>query len=416
MSSTADPGWWKRPRTIVLPVLPPELWIEIFEFATYVPGAVQSQSYNPFETIVPLPQLEELRSLKIAYRTKRSLVLVCKRWRELATPILYRIVLADHTKGVERLHRTLVSDFQSSSVVGSLRACVRRLVCVTLSSGVPFDLLAEIIRSIPTLVIFNLWPAKYRGINLVIPENIRLSLATQGESLRVLDWAPGYVDAAALHEWRQMVSSLPGLRILRYWHGMALPPGTSFTPVRLPNLIYSSWDSIGLSRGRNSGRLTAEDDLRALQSLEFRDHLPPVPPHIGHNITLLSVPVSPCGIRGQIPELLAMLPNLVHLVLRADDWPIIPQALPLPRIQKLGLGRFTGQACKNRDYTVLFDNLFSIDAPQLRVVRFVGWDEWSALSHRGPRVLARFRELAPSRPFRVEDREGRLLTDLWGLN
>ncbi|EPQ56920.1 hypothetical protein GLOTRDRAFT_137399 [Gloeophyllum trabeum ATCC 11539] len=407
MPSTADPGWWKRPRIFVLPVLPPELWIEIFEFATYVPGALQSQSYNPFETVVPLPQLEELRSLKIAYRTKRSLVLVCKRWRDLALPILYRVVLADGTKALLYLYRTLTSDLATS-----LRTHVRRLICrvETAEKLLASDPLPDVIKAIPSLVIFNLWLTN--GTSYSMPDDVLLAVASQGKSIRVLDWTPSLRDEYDLTGWRQMLSSLPNLRILRYGFGGMSPSTASAPPIRLPNLTYSTWDTFG-----RHGRLTPEDDLTGLRALEFISTSALVPPHLGRNITSLSMPVVPQNANEVIARVLSALPNVTHLVLWSLVWAIIPHALSLPKkVQKLGLCWWSGQRDNNEDYAGLFENIFSIHAPDLETVRFVGWDEWGALSRRSPQVLSRFRELAPSRTFRVEDREGRLLVDLWGLS
>ncbi|EPQ56946.1 hypothetical protein GLOTRDRAFT_127330 [Gloeophyllum trabeum ATCC 11539] len=408
MTSTSDPGCDNH-----ITALAPELWTEIFEAAAYVPGALQSESYDPFGRVIPLPQDEEVAAVKQANSTAQSLTLVCRRWRELASPILYRIVVAEGTEGLQRLHRTLVSDFQTSDVGPSLRASVRRFICVLATPGDPqppdLKLLAELINAMPALVIFNLWSDNKYSI-LLSSKDVLSATASRGETLRVLHWTPGCEDAADVGEWRQMLSSLPNLRILRHDWGPYLPEQISFPPLRLPHLTCSSWGDI-----QSAGRLTPEDELPALRTLEFRTHLPNVPSSICDNITSLLVPALEIDVRMHVKELLRKLPNLVHLVMWSPDWSFLPRALSLPMIQKLGLSAWRTERSSDREYEDLFETLFSISAPELRVVRLIGWKEWSTLPLVAPQTVSRFQELARSRTFRVEDTDGRLLSDLLGL-
>ena len=66
------------------PRLPNELWLEIFQWVTYMPSNAYASTYSPF-CDSPAKD-EEGDSLKI----KRALVLVCRLWRALTTDLLYK--------------------------------------------------------------------------------------------------------------------------------------------------------------------------------------------------------------------------------------------------------------------------------------------------------------------------------------
>lgn len=70
------------------PALPVELWLQIFRLATISPSTsgLYATKYRPFELI-------DFHGFDEATSTKLALVLVCKRWRNWATPLLYEDVL-----------------------------------------------------------------------------------------------------------------------------------------------------------------------------------------------------------------------------------------------------------------------------------------------------------------------------------
>ncbi|KAI0780645.1 hypothetical protein BD413DRAFT_607912 [Trametes elegans] len=70
------------------PRLPVELWLQIFRWATLTPStsALNTTKYRPFEVI-------DAHGFDAARCTKRALVLVCKRWKAWATPLLYEDLL-----------------------------------------------------------------------------------------------------------------------------------------------------------------------------------------------------------------------------------------------------------------------------------------------------------------------------------
>ena len=73
-------------------VLPPEIWIQIFRFATSMPATVYPSAVSSFDP----QQLKDLRKFGFNYfrslRAKSSISLVCNSWRYLVFPFLWEIV------------------------------------------------------------------------------------------------------------------------------------------------------------------------------------------------------------------------------------------------------------------------------------------------------------------------------------
>ncbi|KAA1477693.1 hypothetical protein DENSPDRAFT_844875 [Dentipellis sp. KUC8613] len=84
---------------------PPEIWLTIFEHATFVPHAFDADAGDPFDVAgAPLPHDGTIQKDLIAsLSTKWSLALVCKSWHELATPLLYQAVAAGSDKSLQSL-------------------------------------------------------------------------------------------------------------------------------------------------------------------------------------------------------------------------------------------------------------------------------------------------------------------------
>ncbi|KII93415.1 hypothetical protein PLICRDRAFT_35622 [Plicaturopsis crispa FD-325 SS-3] len=92
--------------------LPPELWLQIFHWATHDPETLDhlTSSYKPFQSIAPKTLAENLR-------TKRVLVLVCRAWRACVLKMLYEDLRVD--RGQQHLREVLKS-------ADGFGGCVRR--------------------------------------------------------------------------------------------------------------------------------------------------------------------------------------------------------------------------------------------------------------------------------------------------
>ncbi|KAF8846147.1 hypothetical protein BDN67DRAFT_960831 [Paxillus ammoniavirescens] len=99
--------------------LPPEIWINIFRWATSPTAGYPAAYYEPFR-----PSFEKFDE---PLRTKRALVQVCRRWRVLASAFLYEDVRVRY--GSRSLREALVShcDAEDEGSRGWLGRCVRRL-------------------------------------------------------------------------------------------------------------------------------------------------------------------------------------------------------------------------------------------------------------------------------------------------
>ena len=72
-----------------MPELPLELWLEIFQFATYVHRSTSIGLLNPFTPKRTINNIMATNMQISAVRTKLALVLVCKSWKMIADRFLY---------------------------------------------------------------------------------------------------------------------------------------------------------------------------------------------------------------------------------------------------------------------------------------------------------------------------------------
>ncbi|KAI0046926.1 hypothetical protein FA95DRAFT_1303326 [Auriscalpium vulgare] len=76
------------------PCLPPEIWAEIFEHVTFVPGLMDVDFADPFHTPTSSTPLAPFSrsDLRCTLLERLTLTLVCKTWHPTALPFLYRCV------------------------------------------------------------------------------------------------------------------------------------------------------------------------------------------------------------------------------------------------------------------------------------------------------------------------------------
>ncbi len=103
-------------------ILPPEVWLRIHRWATFVPNAFDKDVPDPFSYPPPLSQDEIQDQMRRSLKTKRSLVLVCKLWNELSTRFLYEAVYVGLTKTVLILACLLVVDLNDEATNRTKRA------------------------------------------------------------------------------------------------------------------------------------------------------------------------------------------------------------------------------------------------------------------------------------------------------
>ncbi|KAA1477695.1 hypothetical protein DENSPDRAFT_619446 [Dentipellis sp. KUC8613] len=145
-----------QPTSGVLQRTPPEIWLSIFECATFVPHAFDTDVTDPFDvhgSPTPFDHSVE-RRLQASLSTKRSLVLVCKLWHDLATPLLYQAVTARDNVSLRSLNNAISGH---SSASRKLR--VRRLDLLRWprnQTPLASDVLSELLHQLPSVEILCL--------------------------------------------------------------------------------------------------------------------------------------------------------------------------------------------------------------------------------------------------------------------
>ncbi|TFY52518.1 hypothetical protein EVG20_g10517 [Dentipellis fragilis] len=147
------------PNTIVQRT-PPEIWLSIFEQATFVPHAFDTDASDPFDVLgTPIafdPSTQVM--LQSVLATKWSLALVCRYWNNLATPLLYQAVAVRNDRGLRSLRDTLKKWTERISPTGSFRCAlrVRRLDFFRWSPSpdTTTDILIDVFQHLPDLEIF----------------------------------------------------------------------------------------------------------------------------------------------------------------------------------------------------------------------------------------------------------------------
>ncbi|RDB25223.1 hypothetical protein Hypma_007925 [Hypsizygus marmoreus] len=105
------------PRQIMrpLPDLPLEIWLEIFQFATYVQQHATIVPLDPFTPKRVSNNVMGINTPSLSTRTKLSLVLVCRSWRAVAVQMLYDYVVIRSPARANALLAVLLNSAQISS-------------------------------------------------------------------------------------------------------------------------------------------------------------------------------------------------------------------------------------------------------------------------------------------------------------
>ncbi len=87
--------------------LPPELWLEIFRYATHVPRARSIAPRDPLVPEKPVDYALGMNSPIQSMRTKCALVRVCHAWNAITTELLYEHVVLGSAQRIEALCKVL---------------------------------------------------------------------------------------------------------------------------------------------------------------------------------------------------------------------------------------------------------------------------------------------------------------------
>ncbi|KAL1710335.1 hypothetical protein EV121DRAFT_275563 [Schizophyllum commune] len=89
------------------PVLPPEIWLEIFQFATYVHHEATIEPMDPFTLKNITHNIMGENSSTSSLRMRCTLPLVCKEWHQLSLRLLYRHIVVRSPARARQILRAL---------------------------------------------------------------------------------------------------------------------------------------------------------------------------------------------------------------------------------------------------------------------------------------------------------------------
>ncbi|KIK76842.1 hypothetical protein PAXRUDRAFT_835196 [Paxillus rubicundulus Ve08.2h10] len=410
-----------------LPTLPVELWLEIVQYATFVPDILEPDIYHQTARLDPYWSNGHYSPMLDALCTKRALALVCKTWWGLCTPILYQSIILTSTRCSELLAVTLIksrdqssaSDGTSNPSLGSFT--VRLDIRDQRWRSDRSNALHSIIGCLPNLSVLtspSIGWAPSREFECFMDHVLSVSLP-----LRVIDWRR----AMRPQDLEQLLKNSPHLQMLRCFDIPLSHPATSTgevltaSPVGdtsvMSNIttldIYNSFDHQGFCSHFTfpllrelSCNLGIQTTTAAIaQELFFKRY--------GHNLTSLHLQHYVSSPSNETRDLLWIqehCPGLRNLSISLTGWNQMPvDPINIPAIVVLGL-RCAIDGLGIRQYAPLFGFLKSLNetSSTLRAVQFLDPANVSNMcSFEGGRKL--LKDFIKLSRFRLEDHAGRSL-------
>ncbi|KAL4076919.1 hypothetical protein V8B97DRAFT_2003811 [Scleroderma yunnanense] len=417
----------KTTRTVTHPTLPPEIWLRIFDFATYIPGTMVPEILEQSSLIGKLYTRRYYPALRVALLTKRYLVRVCKQWWHLATPYLYRAVYIGRARCLLSLYSTLKKYAEGEGTIAGvhdLGSWTQRLDVVIRDHPIggpntEAERLAGIIRYLPNLAIASFAVASAAYANTFMHPSVFHSLKGNASSLRVLDWSTDGLRPGVSH-LEELLRYLPRLQILNC-------PGLVWANGLAPNCLLSSVNTLVLKwLTMPIGRLDLVDPQE--ENVSLREVIFDVGwwaqslwrTFMGQYGGFLTS-VQLCAYDGVHPSTLnaflnivnTSCPNLRRITISAVTFSHISmEGFSLPPVQYLGL-----RAEARQQRRVAYRHLFSIlavlrdSATTLQVIQMIDRHNVENLLTRHSQVAIRaFEQKLAGSTFRVEDHNGCLLS------
>ena len=414
-----------------LPVLPPELWLCIFHHATHVPGTLIPDIYTHASLIGPIYTKTCSAALRETLVTARALVRVCKQWWHLAIPDLYRSVYIGRARCLSSLSSTLVRSAAGNGTLVSTRPLgehTQRLdIAIRDHAENPdaeFDSLATLITCMPHLAIVSFAiTLNYAGSH--IPNNVLDALQHSAGSLRVLDWSSTRPEPCAIRIVG-LLAKCTQLRILNcprlVWsrelqHG-GIPP--TVTTLRVHALIpvqiaiaYDHLPHFDPNTARRPGPTALQELILELnRDLHHWEDLLHVYSDQLFSVQLYVPRLYSIDVHDHVQLLTRTCPRLRSLTITAEHFSCFIRPLVFPSIAYLGL-RFTQAQSPKTDFEVLFALLEDLrsSVPSLQVVQLLNEHNVQCLLKTHTKLAVRaLQPFIEAAPFRVEDKEGSLLT------
>ncbi|KIJ19145.1 hypothetical protein PAXINDRAFT_97175 [Paxillus involutus ATCC 200175] len=408
-----------------LPTLPVELWLEIVQYATFVPDILEPDIYRQTARLDPYWSNRHYSPMLDALRTKRALVLVCKTWWSLCIPILYQSIILTSTRCSELLAVTLIRSRDKSSASGATSAPSLGSFTVRLdirdqhwrSDG--SNALHSIMGCLPNLSVLtspSIGWAPSREFECFMDHVLSMSLP-----LRVIDWRR----AMRPQDLEQLLKNSPHLRMLRCFdiplsHPttgevlVASPVGDTSVMSNITTLdIYNPFDHQGFCSHFNFPSLRELSCNLGIQTMTAAIAQELFFKRYGPNLTFLHLQhyvSSPADETRDLLWIQQRCPGLRNLTISLTGWNQMPvDPVNIPAVEVLGL-RCAIDGMGTRQYTPLFTLLESLDetSSTLRAVQFLDPANVSNMcSLEGGRKL--LKDFIKRSRFCLEDHTGRSL-------
>ncbi|KAK7018837.1 hypothetical protein R3P38DRAFT_3199945 [Favolaschia claudopus] len=246
-----------------LPDLPLELWLEIFQWSTYVYGATTIGGMDPFILQRSPRDIMGANTPIVSMRTKCALVLVCRSWRRIAIQILYQHIVIRSPSRAALILQVLRDSYSDKSNYGYWTRHIEVFTHARGSSDIRFlQTLFRIFQYCPRLRMLS---ATWR---VVIPREFLTAVSTlYGQTLQGLNWDEQKHSLEKTHASLDFLASYRSLRILdlRNFVGDSILDREGLSTATLPSLNHI----ILSTRGYNIAVATSLD-LPALHTLTIQ--------------------------------------------------------------------------------------------------------------------------------------------------
>lgn len=365
--------------------LPPEIWLKIFCYATFVPGLFLERGLQPSETQSLFPRGIRRHSDE-GFFTKRSLVLVSKSWNVMAIPLLYECIRIKRTKSVTGLLEALKQfrdlGHQTKRLDIQLRANSR---LVPLSST-----LEDIVCSLPNLSIFTISAKDSGDIAQVLPDSFTVALGEFcGKSLRVFSWLN---DGVSVKQGLldPLLQSCPNLCYFRIPSNPFCDHTLRVSHLNMPRVEFLSLPSWIWQHSV----LLSHNPLPALRHFEINSYswgeeggmIPALLPLEFLRVNgsyLHSVTISGWDLVENLAVLAEHCPSLQRLNLKFTRWRQFSKHASLWNIKHLGI-RCTDNQPNDRDAKALTKALAGCCGTSLEVIQFNDFNSLNQIRRRFP--------------------------------
>ncbi|RDB22232.1 hypothetical protein Hypma_010745 [Hypsizygus marmoreus] len=410
-----------KPKRPDLPELPPEIWLDIFRFATWPP-----LDLDPGMTLQFLPTegRERRQLLKQSLVTRRYLVRVCKRWHSMAASFLYESLLIGRGRGLQTVRDVLKASrvpFQQDAPsdendrpVGwwtkRLDFAMRDVDRLDFDVDVCLTLLSEIVECLPNLAIltFCVTAPQLRDVKLP-PSFLQTLVRVSGHSLHTIQWN-SLALVPSRCDWVAFIKEAVNIKAVRRprFFAKETDPREQLSSSSLEILLLprtpedpSDFEQANLPSLRHVvlNALLLQDSRWRFFLEEYGPKLEVVQLIINHK-RLTAFANS---------KLTSHCPRLVRLDISFSSWELLmfetqPIAIP-PTVQRLGI-QSTRKEATAKGYRALFHGIQTMEIMSLKTIQFLDIGNVRDLCQRHPLVLSKGLHMIRTRGLQLLDHEG----------